>query len=320
MRPESRAREIRSGLFVIAGLAILAAFTLWIAGTRPMGDGRASYEVRLENAGGVRPGDSVRVAGIPVGRVTGVSLRPEAEQPVVFRVDLDPGVPITRASQARLASDGLLGSRYLAIELGEADAPPLAAGEAILGIPAGDVDQALARLDGVVDRAVTLLDETTHTVRGLSERLDALLSEENVEDVAATLQALRRTLEDTGPRLPPLLAKLETILDDLGKGTADLPEVTAEAQALVADLRQALGPGGERLAAVLDAAEGTMSSASDTLATVAGNSGDLEAAMRDLRAAAAELRALSTSLRERPSRLLRAPRKPDRRPGEGVEP
>lgn len=326
MKPENRIREIRSGVFVIAGLAILVAFTLWIAGSRPLGNGRSSYEVWMDDAGGVRPGDSVRVAGIQVGRITAVALRPGAAQPVVLRIGLGADVPVTRATRARLASDGLLGTRFLSLELGEPAAPPLADGEPILGTKAGDLNTAMARLDEVVDRVVALLEEVTRTVKVLPERvdpllarLDVLISEENVEEVGVTLRLLRQALEETGPRLPRLLARLESTLDDLGQGAADVPEVTAEARALLADVRQALGPDGERLAAVLDAAEEAMGSATATLATVSGNAGDLEAAMRDLRAAAGQLRALSEALRERPTRLLRTPRKGDRRPGEGVD-
>lgn len=326
MRPESRAREIRTGIFVLAGLAILVTFVLWIAGSGPLGDGRASYEVWMDDAGGVRTGDAVRVAGIEVGRITGVGLRPAAERPVVLRIHLGADVPVTGATRAHLASDGLLGMRYLALELGAAGAPPLEDGEPILGKATGDLNRALARLDEVIDRVVPLLEEVTRTVRILPERvdpllarLDALISEENVAEIGATLRLLRQTLEESGPRLPQLLAKLETTLDDLGRGAADVPEVAAEARALLTDVRQALGPDGERLAAVLDAARGTMSSATETLSMVGGNAGDLEAAMRDLRAASAQLRALTEALRERPSRLLRTPRKGDRRPGEGVD-
>lgn len=325
MRAESRLREMRTGLFVVVGLAIFVALVLWVAG-KPPGGVRTSYEVLMKDAGGVRPGDQVRIAGVPVGRVSSVRLQPGSEWPVVFAMTLDTDVPLTRGSRAGFASDGILGSRFLAIHPGPAEAPPLADGEAIRGERAADFNEALSRVGEVIDRATVLLDETTKLVQGLSGRVDPLLgrledllSEENVDDLAATLKVLRTTLEEAGPRLPAALDELESALDELGEGLAGVPELTAEAQGLVTDLRTALGPGGERLTRLLESADGTMNDASDTLGLVAGNAGDLEAATRDLAAASANLRALSEALKNRPNRLLMPSRKRDRRPGEGVD-
>lgn len=326
MRAASRLREMRTGLFVIVGLAVFVTLMLWVAGKQPLGE-RRSYEVLMKDAGGVRPGDQVRIAGVPVGRVSSVALRPDSDWPVVFRMTLDTEVRLTRDSRAGFASDGILGSRFLTIDPGPSEAPPLAEGEAIPGQPSADVTKALSRLEEVVDRAVLLLDETTKLVQGLPGRidpllgrLDDLLSEENVDDLSATLKVLRSTLEEAGPRLPAVIAELESTLGELGEGLGGVPELTAEAQGLVTDLRTALGPGGERLTRLLESADGTLAGASETLGLVSGNAGELEAATRDLAAAAANLRALSEALKERPNRLLLPSRKRDRRPGEGAEP
>ncbi len=326
MKAESRGREILTGLFVIAGIAILVTLTLWVTGSDLLGGGESTYEILMKDAGGVRPGDQVRVAGIPVGRVDSVDLRTDAEWPVSFRVTLKGKIPVTTQSRAHLASDGLLGARFLSIDPGPAEASPLAAGKAIKGSASSDISQVVGRVNEVADRAVTLMEETTQLMRQLSRRVDpllarfdALLSEENVEQLSATLEALRRTLEETGPRLPELLARLESTLGEIEAGVETVPELTTEARALVTDLRTALGPEGERLQTLLDSAGGTLDDASETLGAVAGNAGDLEAAMRDLRTAAANLRALSQALKERPNRLLITPRKADRRPGDGVD-
>lgn len=326
MRAASRRREIRTGLFVIAGLAILIALTLWVTGSNLLGGGQSTYGVLMKDAGGVRPGDQVRVAGIPVGRIDAVDLRSDDDWPVSIRVTLKGKFPVTADARAHLASDGLLGARFLSIDPGPAGAPPLATGEAIRGTSGADFNQALGRVDEVVDRAVTLMDETTRLVRRLWDRIDpllarfdALLSEENVAALAGTLKSLRRTLEEAGPRLPELLGRLESTLGEIEAGVEPVPELTAEARGLITDLRAALGPGGERLRTLLEAAGGTLDDASTTLGAVAGNAGDLEAAIDDLRAAAANLRALSEALKERPNRLLMTPRKADRRPGEGVD-
>lgn len=323
MRAESRAAEIRTGLFVVVGLAILLVLTLWLAGADPLGPGKATYEVLMKDAGGVRPGDQVRLAGVTVGRVQSVDLQDNKEWPVAFGVELDEAVSLTEKSQARFSSDGILGSAFLSIDPGPTGAPLLKKGAKILGSKSSDITGALGRVDEVIDKTVTLLDETTLLVRGLTEkidplmaRVDALLSRENVEELGATLSLLRQTLDEIRPRVPALLERLEVTLSGVDQGVEAIPQLTAEAQALVSDLRAALGPEGEHLRAVLEGADGTLAQASESLGVVTGSAGDLEATLRDLRDAAATLRTLSKELRERPDRLILPPRKADRRPGD----
>lgn len=323
MKATSRAREVRTGLFVIVGLAILLALTLWVAGSNPLGASKATYKVLMKDAGGVRPGDQVRLAGVPVGRVRSVDLQDDKEWPVVFRVELDGAISLTEESQARFSSDGILGSAFLSIDPGSADAPPLIGGSTILGTKSSDITGALGRVDEVIDKAVTLLDETTVLVRGMTEKVDPLmarvedlLSRENVDELSTTLSLLRQTLEEVRPQVPTLLVRLEATLGGIDQGVETIPRLTAEAQALVTDLRAALGPEGERLRAVLESADGTFAQASESLGVVTGSAGDLEATLRDLRDAASNLRMLSKELRERPDRLILPPRKADRRPGD----
>jgi len=119
-------------------------------------------------------------------------------------------------------------------------------------------------------------------------------------------------MEDSGPRLSALLARLDDLAVELQSGVEGLPEVTTEIQGLVTDLRTALGPDGERVSSLLDSANSGMSA-------MQMNRGELEAMVRDLRLATANLRAFTEAIKERPSLLVRKSRAPDRKPGEGVD-
>jgi phospholipid/cholesterol/gamma-HCH transport system substrate-binding protein len=324
MKKDGKPSEIWTGVFVSAALLILLGGTLWIAGARPLGGHRNDSRVAMKSAGGVRSGDPVRVAGVEVGRVEGVRLDPGGEWPVTFRVELDAGVPVSKEATARLATDGLLGAPYLEIDPGPASAPPLPEGQAIEGAGPQGLDAALERVDDLAARATELVAETTTLVRDLqrqirpvTERLADLLSEENVAEVEAAVAALRRTLEETGPRLPPLLDRLNAVAAELEEGVAEVPELSAEIGSLADDLQRALGPDGERLAGVLDAARETLDTADGALGVVGDNRAELEAAIRDLREATDNLRTFSQAVQEQPSRVLRRTRWPDRQPGDG---
>ncbi len=309
---------IRAGLFVVIALAILIVATLWVAGFH-FGGAQNDYEVLMTTAGGVRQGDQVRVSGVEVGRVLGVELRPGEDWPVLFQVALDDGIPVTEAATARLTSDGLLGAPYLEIDPGPAGGPLLPAGSKIVGSGAAGASEALGGLSDLSDRAGVALDEVTVLVQSLGERVgpllerfELLLSDENLASIGDSLAAMKGTMEDSGPRLSALLARLDDLAVELKSGVEGLPEVTAEIQGLVTDLRTALGPDGERVSSLLDSANSGMSA-------MQMNRGELEAMVRDLRLATANLRAFTEAIKERPSLLVRKSRAADRKPGEGVD-
>jgi phospholipid/cholesterol/gamma-HCH transport system substrate-binding protein len=315
-----RASEIRAGIFVILALALLGAGTLWIVGRSPRGTAEIDYEVSMKGSAGVRRGDRVRVSGIEVGRVKKVELVPDAEWPVLFHISIDETVSIRRGASARITADGLLGAPYLEVLAGPLGTEPLAAGARIPGSQGGGLNDSLEQLSGVADQVGTLLEKASGAVEEiepLMDRFHRLLSDENVEAISETLALLGPTIDHAGARLTDLTRQLETLMAHLQEGVAGLPDLSAEANELVQDLRLAVGEDGERLAKVLDSAAATLDSADGALATVGENSHELDAMLADLRAAAANLRTLSQDLKRRPALLLRSPTVPDRKPGGG---
>ncbi len=321
----SQASEARTGLFVITALAILALASLWILGASPLAGKGASYEVLMKGAGGVRRGDEVRLSGVKVGRVDDVQLAAGEEWPVTFVVTLDDDIPLTEDSSARFASDGLLGSSYLEIVAGQSSSDRLAAGGRLYGKGSGGLSDLMGGLDEVMHKVERLLDEGAELFDSLSgelvptlDRVQALLADDNLDAVSATLASTRRTVADLESRLPPLLERLDGLAVTAESGLQDAPKMVADARQLMADVRHALGEDGERLTAVLDKAASALGAADHALGMVGDRETDIETALRNLRQASANLKAFSQSIRSQPSRLLRTPRTPDRKPGEGV--
>lgn len=323
MERDTRQGQVRTGFFVLLALAILLVGSLVIAGAGPLAGRRVPYTVLLADAGGVQAGDPVRLAGVEVGRVDTVVLRDDAEWPVALGVRLDGALELRQGASARLSSDGLLGTPFLALDRGSGDGSALDPGATIEGGGSGGIEAALADLGALAEKtsvlvsdAGTLMDTLGPRFERLLDRGEAVLAEENVEEVRLTLVTLRGAVERLEPRLARLGERLEAFADDAELTLESVPEMAAEAQALAADLRSAVGPEGERLASVLNAAEGALGSADAALGTVAEEKGDIAATVADLRRAAANLEALSSTLKQRPDRLLRPSRKTDRRPGD----
>lgn len=93
-------------------LALVATFVL--AGAHL---GKRGYTADFAQAGGIRPGDKVRVAGINVGEVSGTKL---ARDHVVVSMKVDNDVDVRSNGSAEIKMSTLLGQRYVDISLGDA--------------------------------------------------------------------------------------------------------------------------------------------------------------------------------------------------------
>ena len=102
-----------------AVVLLVAAFFLVFAYTRGNVAPVEGYTVTalFTAIDGLDVGDDVRVSGIRVGSVTGQTLEPEFYRAVVT-MSIDPGVQLPADTSAAVASNGLLGGKYVALEPG----------------------------------------------------------------------------------------------------------------------------------------------------------------------------------------------------------
>jgi len=113
--------EALVGLLVV----ILAVWFVIFAWERT-GGGQKAGSIRIvaifPNASGVSAGTDVRVSGLKVGTVTGLSLDPQSYQ-VKVAIALNPDVKLPADSSASVTSEGLLGSTLIAMTPGGSPTP-----------------------------------------------------------------------------------------------------------------------------------------------------------------------------------------------------
>lgn len=103
-------RNRRHGLIgVVVIVAALAATAM--AYLNPTG--QTGYVARLSNSGGVRAGDQVRIAGIPVGKVTGIRLDGAV---VEMKFDVERSVVVGSQSTLDIKLLTPLGGHYVALD------------------------------------------------------------------------------------------------------------------------------------------------------------------------------------------------------------
>lgn len=115
---KSRFLSIAVGLFVL--FAVLGLFFLAVKASRLGGfHPNQSYHIDavFDDISGLRKDAKVAMAGVQIGRVTGVSLNAQTAEAVVH-LEINKEISLPKDSSAQILTTGLLGERYIGITRG----------------------------------------------------------------------------------------------------------------------------------------------------------------------------------------------------------
>jgi phospholipid/cholesterol/gamma-HCH transport system substrate-binding protein len=110
--------ELAVGLFVVAGVICLGYLSIKLGGMDVFGGEGYHLRAVFSNAGGIKPGSSVVIAGVEVGRVKKVSLDSYQAEVVI---GLPATVQVQEDAIASIKTKGLIGEKYVEISPGGAD-------------------------------------------------------------------------------------------------------------------------------------------------------------------------------------------------------
>jgi len=111
--------KILVGLFVLIGLVALAFLAVSMGGGRlalPEAH-RKMLVARFTNANGLKTGSTVAIAGVPVGEVKKISLKPD-DMSALVTFGVDSSLKLDDDTVAAIHSAGLLGEKFIALKPG----------------------------------------------------------------------------------------------------------------------------------------------------------------------------------------------------------
>ncbi|BBU21327.1 MCE family protein [Mycobacterium xenopi] len=238
MRGSARATIIKFGAFA-AVMAMLTAFLFFVFGQYRTG-ATAGYSAVFNDASRLKSGDSVRVAGIRVGTVNSVSLRPDKK--VVVKFDADRNIVLTQGTRAAVRYLNLVGDRYLELLDGPGSTMRLPAGGQI-----------------PVDRTAPALDLDL-LLGGLKPVIQGL----NAHDVNALSSALLQVFQGEGATLDSLFSKTTSFSNALADNDETIQQLIDNLNTVVATL----GKDGEKFSGAIDRLERLVSGLSDDRNTI----------------------------------------------------
>jgi phospholipid/cholesterol/gamma-HCH transport system substrate-binding protein len=179
-------RNFRLGVFIVSGLAILAAGVFLVGSRRFLFSSTYRLETSFKNVSGLNEGAEVRVGGIPKGTVQKIRLpaQPLSDMTVVMALDSSTRKVIRQDSIAAIQTEGLLGSRYVEISFGTENAPEVNDGSMINSVPPLEMADLLKKTDEVLKTT----KETMVNVRESSDHFAQISAK--INDGQGTVGAL----------------------------------------------------------------------------------------------------------------------------------
>ena len=127
----SSVRETAVGLFVLLGLVCVSYLAVKLGKMEVFTGQGFELSAHFDSVSGLRVGADVELAGVPVGRVVGISLDPDPmRNQAVVRLRLEKDLQLSDDSIASVRTSGLIGDKYVSLSRGGSD-HMLSSGDAI---------------------------------------------------------------------------------------------------------------------------------------------------------------------------------------------
>ncbi len=168
---QERRHEIKVGLTIFIGLALLIFSILYIGQNRGVLSERYHLHCMMSRVNGLQPGAPVQLAGLRVGSVSKVDFSENLSDQkirVLLEIDKDVQPRIRQNSEAHIGTLGLLGDKYIGITLGTLDQPMLREGDLLNSTDPIDVEELL----GEGAKVFTELQRTSEHLTEISNKIN----------------------------------------------------------------------------------------------------------------------------------------------------
>jgi phospholipid/cholesterol/gamma-HCH transport system substrate-binding protein len=239
--------ETKLGIFVV--LAIFAAVLIieTLGGAEFLHPG---YHVSalFNTAQDLKVGNSVKMAGVEIGRVEKISL---SDQKVKVAMKLNSNAAVKTDSKATIKFTGLMGQNFVAIDFGSADAPRAVDGTVLATEEQPDLNAIMAKLDNAAsgiqnltksftgDKIDNLLGPLTDLIKQNSEHISVTFS--NIQNISSQIasgqgtvgkliydQSLYNSAMTTVTGLQDTVTSARQIMNDVTNGQGTLGKLVTD--------------------------------------------------------------------------------------------
>lgn len=275
---ETRARFILVGIFTLVTLLAALGFILWLAKVQ-IDRTYAQYDIVFDTVAGLGQASAVQYNGVVVGQVLTIALDSFDPSLVRVRIEIYASTPIRQDTVATLASQGVTGVSFVALEGGRAESA------ALVAIPPADVPVIASKpsvVQGLITDAPDLLAEAILLMRDIR----AFTTPEN----GAAITAILKNVETATARIDSMANRTEAVMVSAESTLALADAALLEAQTAFASANTVIG---DELPAMVDRLKAAVD---DIGRAAAGIETFTETGLPQYRALAQETRALVANI------------------------
>jgi phospholipid/cholesterol/gamma-HCH transport system substrate-binding protein len=170
--------KTRFGAFIFIALIIFAVMIFWIGGNRFLFSGTYLIRAPFDNVAGLDEGAPVRTGGVRIGTVERIQLPQQPDDKISVEMQLQNSTKnvIKKDSIASIETEGLLGSKYVALSFGSMEADQVRDGDSIESRPPIDYADVAKKAGEMLDSAKDALDSSKVTIANLNDATGDLKS------------------------------------------------------------------------------------------------------------------------------------------------
>lgn len=290
--------QLKVGLFVFTGLALLAVLLIQFSKSTSLFRGTYALHLHAENVGGIKPRAQVLLAGVQVGTVTSIELAPD-DKTVTLNLRIYKDYPVYHDAQFVIEQSGFLGDQFVSINP-QANLPPvLTNDEEVPCTPPFDLLQVARSASGFIQR-----------IDGTAQKLDAavtdlqkeVLNAQVLSSFGVAMTNMRSFTEQALGAVQDIHGLVVTNREQVGVAVSNLVAFSAELDQLGGSAQAMLATNGQRLDVAtrnLAAISGTVRQLSQNLQAGDGLAGTLlqnESLATNVQLIAANLAVTSSNL------------------------
>lgn len=209
---EERTRKYKVGLFVLVALAAFLGLIYALGARSRLFEARFTVHADFTEVGGLAEGATVRLAGVQIGRVTGVHLpgQPGGKVRIDLNIARQFGDRVRKDSMARIDTQGLLGDKIIEVTVGTPQAPPVQPGDVLASRDPTDIGK-------IIDQGAATVTNVAALAASLGELSQQLAQSKVIDDATALVASSRKTVDQAGRDIGEVTQGARRVTDQVAR-------------------------------------------------------------------------------------------------------
>jgi phospholipid/cholesterol/gamma-HCH transport system substrate-binding protein len=228
-------KEFKIGFFAIASIIALVFGVNYLKGINILNDNSDFYAV-YENIGGLQVGSPVLVNGYKVGMVSNIDLLTEQNQNLLVTISLDKEFDMAKNTVCKIVNQDLMGTKGIALMLGDADELVTGGDTLISGIEATLQDEVNAQILPLKNKA----EELIGSIDSVMMIVTAVLNKDTRENLRNSLSSLDKTFELMSQTMVRVDSMVDINDDRIAKVVKNLESITSNLESSNGEIKTIL--------------------------------------------------------------------------------